>query len=936
MKPSIRCWLISGLALSTSCLWSCGDDDLACGDGTVEMDGACVPVSVVTCAPGTLLVDGQCVFDADNCAEGTSFDASAGRCVADVTECAPGTVAMGRTCVPDGSVICADNTTFDLDTGTCVVTSEACAEGTTLVDGACVPDDETLVAEVAAAAEPDDPFLAGGTPGSFTAPGIGEERTVDGCITPADFDGDGEIDIDIDVFDFTVDEPGLYRIRADGLRGLAAGFAVVTKEPLPDGSQIIRDGFGPRGFVRLGLNLVGDTSERRVFLPGAGTYQLAVFDSRSLDRAFIAVKLQRFTLPVGSADTCYFVTVEREPLPEPTPISIGETVRGDLGNPVFFEASFAEPSLVIGNVEREVDSESERDDFIFDLFPDIAFVTDDEFTATFGYGTLSYSPVVTAGTDLLVAVDAELDIAFDPGRFVLELTALSRVPEDGVLTAIQPDPTTSPGAFGIGGLAWFEADAGDVVRVSFATDGFPVQVAVAGVRDPLFVPSPCGFSGCPAATIDYRAPFSGAQLLDVGNPAAEAGDEFQVLVTREARTPEVLSSGVATTVPLVAERTFVDVDPGNSPWTVIELSDLTGTGFTAADVGVHGGSAVDLPDPPALLRAGVTAEVGLIQGRSGGRPVLLELRDPSGFDGDESVDVRFEPETFFDLRVDPTAPVSRSDDAIPAGGAAYYFVRAVPNGQVTFEVTGDAGTDPVIQQFDELTAIVADADLTGPGGTETQTATVSEQGWLAFAVRAGAEGGNVDVSVTQAPLPAFTYTQRPGATPFTSVCPSAGGNGERLVDGDNQLETRSLSTLSGFELFGEPVTQLQVSTGGWLTVDDAYEGGAFLRGFGFDGPFPPFSVVGALINDQVEAEVCVLEESDRLVVEWRGTAGGPTDTIEMQAILRADGDTVEVVYGGGHEVTAGIVGLKSPDGLTRARSVLSVRSDTSILFTPLP
>ncbi|HJK99135.1 MAG TPA: EB domain-containing protein [Polyangiaceae bacterium LLY-WYZ-14_1] len=912
-------------------LSSCGDDDLACGEGTVEMDGACVPASMVTCAPGTVLVDGRCVFDADNCAEGTSFDEAAGGCVADVTECAPGTVAMGRTCVPDGSIICADNTTFDPDTGTCVVTSEACAEGTTLVDGVCVPDDETLVAEVAAAAEPDDPFLAGGTPGSFIPPGIGEERTLDGCITPADFDGDGEIDIDFDVFDFTVDGPGLYRIRADGLRGLAAGFAVVTKESLPFGARYRRGGFGARGFARLGLNLAGDTSQRRVFLPGAGTYQLAVFDSRSIDLANTGAHVHRFTRPVGSEDTCYFVTVERELLPEPSSISFGEAVRGEVGDPVFFRTSVAERSLVSSALELAGGFDPAQPP----TFPSLVFVTEDEFTATDGYGERPYSPVIPAGEGILVAVDAQFSFALAPVDFVLELTALPLVPEDGVLTAVQPEPGTIFSLFTNGQIAWFEADAGDVVRVSFAAD-FTALVSVSEVFRGFSVDAPCGPFGCLEDVIFYRVPSSGTQLVDVGNPAAEGGAEFDVSFMREARTPVSLGPGVATTVPLVGERTFVDVDPGNSPWTVVQLSAFAGTGFTAADVGFHEESTVALADPPALFRDGISSEVSLIQGRSGGRPVLVELRDPSGFDGDESVNVRFGSETFFDLRVDPTAPVSRIDDAVPAGGAAYYFVRAVPDGEVTFEATGDAGTDPVVQQLDELTAVVADADLTGSGGTETLTATVGEPGWLAFAVRAGTAGGSVDVSVTQAPLPAFTYTQRPGTTSFTSICPSAGGDGERLVDGESVLGARSLSTLSGFELFGEPVTELQVSTSGWLTVDEDYEGGAFLRDSAFNQPRPPFSVIGALINNDIEAEVCVLEESGRLVVEWRGTAGSATDTVEMQAVLRAEGDTVELVYGSGHEATAGIVGLKSPDGLTRARSVLRVRPETSILFTPLP
>jgi hypothetical protein len=940
VKRAMRCWLVRGSAVGALFLSSCGDDELACGDGTVEMDGACVPASMVTCAPGTVLVDGRCVFDADNCAEGTSFDEASGGCVADVTECAPGTVAMGSTCVPDGSVICADNTTFDPDTGTCVVTSEACAEGTTLVDGVCVPDDETLVAEVQAAPEPDDSIFQRGTPGSFVPPGIGEERTLDGCITPADFDGDGELDVDLDVFEFTVDGPGLYRIRADGLRGLAAAFAVVTKEPLADGSLAIQDGFGLRGFYRMGVNLVGDTSERRVFLPGAGTYEVAVFDARSLDLERIASGIQNLSLPVGSEDTCYFVTIEREPLPEATEVTVGEPFGGETGDPMFFRASAAERTVFRLGDGLPRETPGGLDIFELGVFFGQVIVVGDTFTATRGYGERTYSPIVPAGDEALVVIDSEIYLSFDSVGISLSLETVPRVPEDGVLAAVQPTDELSA-IFGIGSIAWFEATAGDVVRVAFETDGFPVRLATTEPFRPFPIGSPCTafppFSGCAADDLYYVPSQSGVQLIDVFNGNVDPGDSFDVTISRNAWTPVSLTAAVAQTVPLVDERTFVDIEPAPaSPWTVVELSNFTGVAFTSADVGFHLDEGADgLADPPALRREGVTAAVGLIQGRGGSRQVLVELGDPAGFDGDEGVDVRFAEETFVDLRVDPTAPAERSGEPVPTGGeAAYYFIRAVPGGEVTFEASGTSGTDPLVEQLDEVTGVVDFADLTGPDGTETLTATVGDPGWLAFAVRAGEPGGTVDVSVTQAPLPSFTYTQQPGETAFTSVCPGAGGDGVVIASGPRTLAARSLSTLTGFTLFGDPVTELRVSTNGWLTTDPSYAGGAFLSDFGFDRPLPPVSVIAPLLNNDIDATVCVAEASDQLVVEWRGSADGAV--VETQVVLRADDDTIEVIYGDDHEAAADVVGLKSPDGLTRVRSVRGVDAGTSTVFTPLP
>src|SRR5690606_29657901 len=139
-------------------------------------------------------------------------------------------------------------------------------------DHECVPNDGTLRGQVFPASEPDDPNF-GGTPGDFLPPAIDEERTLQGCITPADFDMDGTTDYDADWFEFSVASPGLFRINADGLGGLAAGFAIIAADqPLID-----------QGFARVGLNLLGDSSERRVYLPRAGNYVFVVFDSRSIN-----------------------------------------------------------------------------------------------------------------------------------------------------------------------------------------------------------------------------------------------------------------------------------------------------------------------------------------------------------------------------------------------------------------------------------------------------------------------------------------------------------------------------------------------------------------------------------------------------------------------------------------------------------------------------
>lgn len=89
---------------------------LACGEGTVARDGACV--STITCAAGTHAVAGTCVAD-PQCTAGThELD---GGCVADV-RCAEGTHAVDGQCVADP------------------VTIITCGAGTHLVEAECVVD----------------------------------------------------------------------------------------------------------------------------------------------------------------------------------------------------------------------------------------------------------------------------------------------------------------------------------------------------------------------------------------------------------------------------------------------------------------------------------------------------------------------------------------------------------------------------------------------------------------------------------------------------------------------------------------------------------------------------------------------------------------------------------------------------------------------------
>jgi hypothetical protein len=904
--------VLSGLGLS-----ACGGEEIECGEGTVEMDGTCVPESMLMCGEGTTMdAMGNCVPDGSNCAEGTTFDSATGECEPDLADCADGTVAMGDECVPDGSVICTGNTTYDEETGTCVVTEDACAEGTTLIDGECVPNDDTLMGEVFAAAEPDDPNFDG-TPGDFLPPAIDEQRTIEGCITPDDFDMDDTTDVDIDYFDFSVADPGLFRINADGLGGLAAGFAVLPLDgPLADQS-----------WFRVGVNLVGDTSERRVYLPRGGNYRLLVFDSRSLSLDQLREGVVTFPNAVGSEETCYFVTVEAEPIPTPTPIADG-MADGSYGDPEFYSVTATGRTFYQAFLEAETGN---------GVLGGAVLSSAAGITNMFDFGI---TPVTEDGEDLLVVVSPVFDISLDRVDYDLEVSEIQQIPEDGDVTISHDDSLYIN--------LVFEAEAGQVVHLTLDSGDAPLEVRSFSSLPPTADSIVEHCVGCTTTDIWYVVEQSGTQVFQVFNTSdISAGDDYTVTWTRQVQTPPVVSAGSTADVAFTDSRMFVRVDASSNVWSRFEVSNLMGT-ISEVDVGLW-------PDEPGVLsgfspdgEGGVTDAFGRIHGTELGAPLLVELTDPAVYDGDEQVTFGFDSETFFDVTVDPSTPVTRTGDTIPAEAVTYYFVRGTPFGELTFEATGAAGVDVVIEELNPSVDTVETVDAGAAGESETFQERIPARGWFAFAVSAGASGGTVDVDVSQTEPP---YNVTPGTSSFATVCPDGGGSGTVLVPNDfNVVSDPTPLSLSSFNFFSTPVTDFRASSDGYITFDPASSDPASIFGFDLGSSTTPNGVIAPL-GRLLLAEVCVLQDSTRAVVEWNGQALGVDSdfnpflygTVEMQVILLGDG-SIEFVYGPAHDVLAtpvpgdlvdeAAVGLENLDSSIGISAGLPVEGGTSILFTP--
>jgi hypothetical protein len=258
MKRPVRVALATLAAWCAGCA-GCGDGSRACGTGTTDVDGVCVPSVAITCGDGTKLDNAQCVVDPDSC-----------------------------------------------------------QAGTVLIDNRCVDPTSDLIVDLEESPEPNGVAIATGVEfsaapaGAISLKPAGEAFVIHGHLTPfRDFDGDGQLDPDFDTYLITVTSATLLAVTVDGTGGAQGAFYAIGD---------------PRGAVpvyeRYGLNLTGDTSKRRLFLPAAGVYKLAITDTRSL-----AVGRNR-PRPAGAGGAAggplaeYYATITVEQTPSPVSIPI--------------------------------------------------------------------------------------------------------------------------------------------------------------------------------------------------------------------------------------------------------------------------------------------------------------------------------------------------------------------------------------------------------------------------------------------------------------------------------------------------------------------------------------------------------------------------------------------------------------------------------------
>jgi hypothetical protein len=247
---------------------------------------------------------------------GLTAAAAIAGCGDNARTCGAGTMELQGVCVPASTTACGDGT--KLDNGQCVVDPETCQAGTVLIADRCVDPSHGLTIDLEESPEPNALGIAGGVEASASPAGTiklkpaGQTFVVHGHLTPfRDADADGELDPDFDTYVINVPGPTLLTISVDGVGGAQGAFYTIG-----DSQGIIPD------YERYGLNLTGDTSKRRLFLPAPGLYKLAISDTRSLSIGGNPPRPAGSGGAAGGPDAEYFASITVEPVPAPSQITV--------------------------------------------------------------------------------------------------------------------------------------------------------------------------------------------------------------------------------------------------------------------------------------------------------------------------------------------------------------------------------------------------------------------------------------------------------------------------------------------------------------------------------------------------------------------------------------------------------------------------------------
>lgn len=910
--------------------------DLVCGAGTRPMNGMCAPI----CANGTMTTDGGCVPDVV-CGTGTT--AMNGMCVPNVT-CGTGTVAAGGTCVPDGTVVCTQGTRFDMASGTCVVDPTACANGTTLVGTVCTPDDELLMgaADLVEVEVTDGGAISGTLPTAMLDAGV----TFYGCVTPP-----APTVADEDLWLVTVTEPTLLDVRVDGIGGLSGAFGIFPASSIPALAT----------FQRIGINLAGDTSQREVYLPLAGTYAIRVDDSRALFSAN----------PVGDANTCYFATVRSKPMPAAQPaMTISQQLTDDGHVRVL--------SITAGTTGElhDVIASSPSSGL---LTPAFVLLKNGTFARSVradesGLGEPAHAAVggLNIGGVTTIVLDAVWNFGLAPVDFTLDPAVITSqaLPTSGGNVAFTHLDAGSATPWRNYRYFYFDVAAPGVVNFNVA-GSVPLDMVLAradailptNAIDALAVIDAFGGSGR-ASFLNEPVRFltAGRYYFVVYNPATTADGTPHTLtgsLTNLSTDPVTFGTAMPNVALPPTGAAFLSLDLTNPVWVEYGITATTNWGANPVAFSVYPATA------EGWLRTGTGTGVGnvfpqffsnfLATGGNRGRIHFGETNDDfvvrvsgaSGASIDFSLLIRNRPNVV-DLGLIPVgAPVVSNQTALTNGTPLRFFARGRPGDTMRAVVTPlNAMSDLRVDRFDANENSTAFFDASALGGAETLVGAVgAAPSWVAWSVSNKTVGVPTDFSASVTSTPPRPYVITTGTLPFVDACTGTGSSTLGTGQDDGIFTGQTLPMpFAMFRFFGDvPPATFRVGANGWMSFDTGSVSFGAFSNQAIPGAAAPNGVIAPYWDDQDASTMCRKNDPGGTLVTFQWTAQlyqQPGRNVQYQVVLHADG-VIDFIYGPNHLETGGsaTVGLEDINGLFGHQVVFNqagtIAPNTSRTFTPM-
>ncbi|HVV84027.1 MAG TPA: hypothetical protein VHE35_13220 [Kofleriaceae bacterium] len=927
---------------------SCGDNSVSCGDGTHV---------------GTGDQAGMCVPDA-TCGPGTQEDPGTGKCV------------------PDGSVICPQGTTFE--DGQCQVNEDACAEGTVLVDGHCVPEDDTLTADLDEAAEPnDDPATPAGM---FTVGAVDSSTVIHGCINPrSDDDGDGNLDPDYDLWVVNATGPTTLEITADGVHGLDAGFVMVSVDPALNGTLA--------NWRRFGINLSGDTAQRQVYLPAAGSYAILVTDARTLFLNSGAA---------GSETACYYTTVKHIATPAATALTIPQTAAQDRGQVKLYSYNPATTGRIL-DITLNSDSAAMSPAFLTLRGAQNALYGSSRFDAASGFPAFFDVGGLNQGETVTLVSDMEYDYALTPQDYTYDLFEIAGqpLPMNGQTVTVTKQNGQTPNAPYVDlNYFYFDVAAANTIvnfNVTASQDEEDLPLNMFLLRRDIFTPDGTfdavavidagegrigGFSN---EFVRFAQP--GRYYFVVQDPFGTSGETYDLTgsYATVSTSPVTLGTPLANQALPATKSAFHTLDLTNPVWlqfgvtgtnfpagaTTARLSfyDLAGSGWITTQVADSLSGEPDNLNPAFTLNEnadGSTPKGRILAHDTHDYLVQVQAVGTPGANPTYSLNFANRDAYNFQTIVAGTPIMRTGMDNVTgqvgsAPGKKRFIVFGTAGSDLTAQVTPlNALANIAIQRVnaDESTTgnSLVDAGLVGAAETLTATFGASPNDWVAFEVQDKTVGVDTNLTLNLNAVMPRPYVSTMGAIAYADACPPAGTpvgmavNGSTLLGtdlDDDRIPARSLPAGWNFSYFGAPVTKYIIGANGWIKmggdniVNDTCSFGAYSN-LAIPANDCMNGVVAPFWNDYDTITLCEKVEATKVTIQWVGKHYLSTPTVSFQAIFNMNG-VIDFVYGGGAAHTSdgslqtiGLENLGGTFGHQYSFNTAIVTANTSRVMTPAP